>query len=400
MSETSALQTGEMAAYGMHGAPYRHVTSQPDVHEMMKWQAFSGRNPRCDTHFEKSRPCPDDKFGVSDIVAVMDSWLLSSPPDWKTGKFPFTFAIGQQSGKGNVGVFDTIHNVIQIQVGEGFMAIPELVDIDSNNNVSGFSLAPSPGTSDPRTGDNPLTSGNTQLPFGGRITMYLKEVGKQAYSDRNSRNHHIEFDTEIVGSSDEPNAFMRLTPVNELYTFTQPIQDISQLTLEFYNPDETVRFPVDTLWNITLSMSPGGANMPPLNTLILNAPSITGDNRDLDFSQILDPGDRIFIEGLEIDTSVDEFSVLGSMQRYINKKEGLFIGNYLAYPGLEPNQITLDPLPNINTTIANNIRANPDYASGVIKLSKNGVLRIAKNRMRIPFRMRRVLGKTTNYIDP
>ena len=363
--------------------------AEPDVRELLKREAFMARNSRCDTHFEKSRPCAAGDFGTSDQYFVADSWLLKSAPRWNHGEFPFTMMIQGASGDGGIGIHDMMDTVIQIQVFEAHMGLPELVDVDAGEYSSVFTLAADPGASDPR-GANPVTSANSQLPHGGRVTLYLKEVGKQAFLDRRTRRHHFEFNAAVVGTPGEPNAMMRLTPVNELYTFTQPIRDITNLSLCFYNPDEPMRLPADTVVGVTFSTSAGGAGLPAIQTLIVNGPSTTGDGRTLDFGDLLVPGDRIYFENIAIDTAAAGAERLSALQNYLMKSDGLFVGNFPGYANLSAQQFTLDPLPTV-----------PALAGGsTIPLTATATLRIAKNRLRMSFRARRVVEGVTNYIDP
>lgn len=366
----------------------------PDIRELMKREVFAERNPRCDDHFDKSRPCAADEYGVSDLYAVLDSWLMSGAPSWRDGKYPFTFMVQGASGNGNIGLVDTANTVTQIQVLEGFMPLPELVDVDAGAEAGAFILVPDPGAADPR-GFNPLVA-NTQLPYGGRITMQLEELSRQSFTDRRGRRHHIEFNTELVRDPGGPNAMMRITPVvpeDGIFTFTHPITDITRLTVQFLNPDEPLRLPADTVRGMRFEVSPGGANLPPLGTLIVTGPQQTGDGSPLDFGSLLMPGDRIYFEGVEFDRTAAPIAAsgmpIGQLELYLNRPDGLFAGDFMKYSNLNSNQFTLDPM-------VSGIAVAP----GPLALRSVPVLRIAKNRVRVSLRIRRVIKGITNYIAP
>ena len=343
-----------------------------DPHEIMKREMFRDPGGKCGDHFDKSFPCPGDPYGVSDQYVVIDS-LLAEQAEPYAGKFGFNINREQMGQRKKLGVKNKMEQVFQIQLWEGYMPLPLILDdIDVTSHAS-LTLSDNAGVSDPRTSTNPITGQLSQLAHGARVRLHLTTVGEQGHFDFRSRRHHFEFTAEIDGAVGDPNARMKLTPVNSLYTFTEPIKDVAELGLQFYGPDEPLRFPPDEIRGVTLSTDAG-------SDILLTVPATVND-RAVDLTSLLVPGDRIFLEGVDI-------SVGGNARRdisdYLNSKDGLFVGSTITATTLE-----LDP------------QVNPGLGAGATLTSSTTItLRIAKNRMLIPMRTRGLVQKFTNLIAP
>lgn len=212
--------------------------------------------------------------------------------------------------------------------------------------------------------------------------MLLKEIGLQSYSDANNRRHHFEFAAAPAGPATAPGTGdrMHLTPLEDCgnYLFTEPIKDVHGLTVCFYNPDHILRFPPDCMYGVLASASD---------------PDTFLTFTYLDPSGLLNlaVGDRIFIKGF----AVTGYPVLNT---YITRPEGHLVG--------------LADFSSVLTTSGRTVifRLNPDVdmggltpaflAGAPVPSTQRIDICIAKNRLRIPLRFRRIVDRLTNYITP
>jgi hypothetical protein len=350
-----------------------------DTREVLKAIAFDSKNPRCDSHFEKSRPCPTDVYGVSDQFLVLDSAQAVHPGLWNVGQYKFNFAPQRAAGDQVVGIRDVIETTIQLAVAPFCIPLPLLVDVDEAGPT--LTLTPNPGATDPRANSDPVDGARSQLAHCSRVTLYFPELGEQSFFDFKSRRHHFEFDATVVGTVGQAGARMKLTPVSDLssvYTFTDPIRDIHGLTAQFYSPDQPLRLPPDEIHGVTLVTT--GASV-----LQIVAPATRSDGVALSFSDLLEPGDRVYLDNVTIDPTVATTNAR-ELSAYLNKPDGLFVGAVGTITAT-----TFLPDPNID----------PGLGASVSVTSTTPIrLRIAKNRLRIPLRCRCVKPRLTNYIVP
>lgn len=393
------------------GAALR-IGNNIDIHELLKREAFASTSAACDNHFEKSRPCPEDIYGVSDQYMVLDSYLKLPDSRIDIGEFKWNFMVQGVTGDEVLGVRDTIDTVIQIQVGAFNMPVlPEvpyvlkpapvaptgtdqLVLIHNNaNGAAPFSPTLVPNAAPygqypptllipPNTTIIPwINNPYTQTPFFDRLTIQIKEAGLQSISDRNGARHHFEFilstPTGIVSTN--PNMLLALPQSRnewDTYTFTDPLKDIHGITLVFRNPDIPLTFLPDCLYDVTIE-SDGAAAPGPF--LRLSAP---GHN--------LNTGDRIFISGFA--------SGNAKLDSYVNRQEGHAASGDPSLPALTPG--TPIVLANPATFYLDPAISTFDLTVQVPKLPQTVTVYIAKRRIRIPIRLRRVISRLTNYIAP
>lgn len=357
-----------------------------DVHELMKQEAFASSAASCDNHFEKNRPCPTAVYGVSDQYMILDSFEKVEGSRVNQGEFQFNFMVQGSTRDQNIGVKDTLDTVIGIQACE--FCVPLLAFDDFT--VAGLGLL-FPGLPAgalvangalPTTGDD-VTNPQSQTPFCSRITMYLKEIGLQSYSDADNRRHHFEFDASVAGAAVAPATGdrLQLTPLrnSEYYLFTEPIQDIHGLTVCFYNPGNPIKFPPDVLYGVTAFTN--------LNLITF---------RYIDQTNLVNVavGDRIYITGF---TSRNPL-----LNNYIGRKEGHIVGTAgwaitgpTTFGGSTTLEFRLNP--DVDASLFTPNPVDPDLT---IPSSTQIDVRIAKNRIRIPLRFRRVVDRLTNYISP
>lgn len=362
-----------------------------DVHELLKREAFATTDDKCDDHFEKNRPCPNTVYGISDQYVILDSFEKVETSRVERGEFQFNFVIQGETRNQNIGVKDELDTIIEI---ESFPFCIPLLSFDEFDPDIITNLEPRLNILNLQANGALPTYGGTvsnpqsQLPFCGRVTMFLKEIGLQSYSDAHGRRHHFEYNAEIDGPAapDQDKILLKPLRVKENYLFTEPIKDVHGLTVCFYNPRNNIRFPPDCLYGVTARTDAnqfiGFEYFDPTNLINLNV------------------DDRIFIEGFNaVDPATDKpYSTLNS---YMGRSEGHIIGN-AGFNKVGP------ATPGEGTTIT--FRLNPDIKTNSLSppipvdteiISKSRItICISKNRIRIPLRFRRVVDRLTNYVAP
>jgi hypothetical protein len=376
-----------------------------DIKEVMKADVFASDSPACDNHFEKNRPCPNETYGISDQFMILDTFdkVRSSQPE--KGVFKFNFMVQGTTGDQVIGVRDVIDTVIEIQVG-GF-AMPIIPDVPYNlkapppsspsgrnqlvlvqnntNPAPPFSPQLLPGqypASLPAQSpwiNNPYS----QLPFGNRMTIQLEEAGLQSYSDRKGARHHFEFNVAypVPVLDGNPNMLSAM-PIRgtqwDIYTFTDPLKSIDGLTLVFRNPDIQMKFEPDCYYEVEVDIDAALAPGPFLKF------KVDGHN--------LLMGDRIFITGMK--------STIDALDVYVNRPEGHAVAGDPTQPPLAPST----PIPTLDTFWLDPgvsvIDMLPLAPAGSLVLPQIVTVYVAKRRMRIPIRFRRVVDRLTNYIQP
>lgn len=384
-AEQAAAQKAKKAGKG-RAVPQQRI----DVHETLKSEMFGGGPDCCETHFEKNLPCPKDLYGVSDQHMVLDTFeKVESDSAPERGEFRFNFMVQGVTRDQNIGVKDRLDTVIGVQVCDFCIPVlpydefdPAAIQTLKPGLPAGFLVAngalPTAGTY--------VTNARSQIPFCGRVTLFLKEVGLQSYSDAGNRRHHFEFNAQVAGPSEAgPPAVLGdrtlLTPLDdsEYFLFTDPIQDIHGLTVCFYNPGNVLRFPPDILYAPVASADGAG-----LLTFSLT-----------DFTNLVNlaVGDRVFIVNFASGRPV--------LDAHVNRAEGHLVG---------AGGFALTPPTSSTSGTALTFRLNPDVdvttltpplpISTAIPSTSRAEIRIAKNRVRIPLRFRRVVGRLTNYVAP
>ena len=385
-----------------------------DIHELLKREAFAAPQPACDDHFEKNRPCPSGVYGISDQYIVLDTFLKLRESAVDRGEFRWNFMIQGVTGDEVLGVKDKIDTVIEIQIGSFAVpnlpevpyilapppAVPtgtdQLVLVHNNANV----LAPFSPTLVPNglgTGQYPpavlvptaavplptfltpwINNPYSQVPFFDRFTIQIREAGLQSYSDRNGARHHYEFTlSSTAAGGTNPNMLLALPQAGsqwDTFIFTDPLKDVHGLTLVFRNPDIPIRFQPDCLYDVSVESDASAS--PPGPFLRVNAPG-----------HGLSMGDRVFITGFKSGNS--------KLDAYMNRPEGQVAAGDPTLPPLFPgapivgNFFWTDPAVSIF-----------DLTIQVPVLPQIVTVCIAKRRMRIPIRLRRVVARLTNYIAP
>jgi hypothetical protein len=264
-----------------------------NVHELLKQQIYSeqitpgSRNPANQNndymYFAQGRPYSAQTFGVSDSYLMLDSFTKSLSGSIQNGELSWNIQIQGSTNldQNIIGSRNLLGNVIEIELGAFSLPLlrevtypldgPNPIQISNmsliQNNAtasSDFNLAPylqpeqipvfaPPSLPPPPTLSTPqipwLNNPLTQTPFGGQITIQIKEAGTQAYNGGNTTSFHhfvyqLQYDTVSNGTS--PN-LINAVPVNNLFIFTEPIIDFPSISLVFRNPDNPIIFEPDII---------------------------------------------------------------------------------------------------------------------------------------------------------
>lgn len=353
-----------------------------DTHEMLKSIAFAdpARSPLGE-HFPVGRPSEKRAHGISDQYVVLDTALCSGA-DPATGKFAFNLSPQKAAGKKTIGVRDTLKTIIEIQTYKFCMPLPLLTEIPTEHPT--LTLAANTPGDDPRLDTDPIGGLAAQLAHCPRVTLYLEEAGEQCNHDFKSRKHHFEYEASLVGTIGDPGARMLLTPINSIYVFTTPLTDLHGITMQFFGPDSKLRFPPDELRNVRLTTQVLGDDR-------ITVSAIGTDGVAVSLSDILSPGDRIFFDNVKIGVVVTaggttQENLERELNAFLMREDGLHVGSF----------------PTATTMITDPSIVSASFVAGgeTLPLLSSVTMRIAKNRMRAPFRMRRVIEGATNYIDP
>jgi hypothetical protein len=384
-----------------------------DVHEILKREAFLSPEASCDDHFEKNRPCPTGIHGVSDQYVILDSFHKVQDSRIEQGEYKWNFMVQGVTGDQVIGVRDRVDTVIMIQMGAFTFPIPQevpyvlnnapgvtpsgtnqLVLIQNNTSAPGDAptLVPNTPGSFPGFGQYPpqiLTPPNTyivpwvnnpytQVPFGNRLTVQFKEAGLQSYSDANGARHHWEFTVSYISIAGVNPTLLQAIPLAgiwDTFVFTDPLQDVHGMTLVFRGADLPIVFQPDVFYDVPV-ISDGAASPGPYL-------QFQAQNHGLN------AGDRVFVVGFKSGVAV--------LDAYVNRPEGHAVNGSPDAP-LNPSVPLASP-PHLFTNVF-----WTDPAISIIDFLPAPVLpqyvtvRVAKRRLRIPIRLRRVVGRLTQYL--
>jgi hypothetical protein len=351
-----------------------------DIKELLKREAFGAQNSASDSHFEKGRPSPSEPYGVSDHYLLFDSFEKVETSDPAKGTFKFNIMTQGVTRDQAIGSKNKIETIIWAQIDTftiPLLAADAYITNDPATNSALPRLVANVGAPTSGSLGVPLT----QLPFSDKITIQLEEMGAQAYVGKRDTRHHYEMDATLRvpqggGSADR----ITLEPGKhgwDTYVFTDPIKSCESLTFVFRNPDVTVAFPPDVLYGTTAQTS--AAQLLQFNFI----------------GHGLNAGDRIYIKGFTSGNSI--------IDNYVRRQAGLLVGT----GGLTADSFRLNP--DVDVTVLGLGANAPILPPATPPATDNTTpippstridVRIAKNRIRIPLRIRGVVGYLTNYIAP
>lgn len=342
---------------------------------------------------------PPPEHGISDQYIVLDTYLKMRDSNISRGEFRWNFMIQGVTDDDVVGVHDEVNNVIEIQIGSfGMPILPEVPYVTAAEPVSmpsgldqlilkhnNLSMnAPTLVPYIPPYGQYPATvlptatqvlipwihNPYTQMPFAGRFTIQIREAGLQSYSDRNGFRHHYDFIASAPWFDANPNmmnAHPQCGDKWDTYIFTDPLTDMHGITLIFRNPDIPMIFQPDCLYDIPIAVG--------IDFFI---------RIDVGADHGLKMGDRIHIRGY---TSGNY-----TLDTYMNRLDGHVVGS-------DPAGVPLAPGVSISgTSIWTDPAISVEDFTTPITMHLASIF-IAKRRMRIPLRLRKVVSHRTNYIS-
>jgi hypothetical protein len=334
---------------------------------------------------EPDEPVPPFR-GITDQYVTLDTFLKAQDSRITSGEYKWTFMVQGVTSNDTIGIGEIGH-VIEIQIGSFSMPILPEIDyvlqsptgpgqlelIRNNTSVGAPTLPPVDGIRGQYAESHVLPGSNTvfpwidnpytQTPYGNNeFTIQIREAGRQAYNDSLGQLHHFDFNMTPTTTG------ILATPKPGLnwdtYVFTKPIHSLDGITLVFRNPDSTVNFEPDCLYNIPVSFDVSG-------NLQFNAATHN-----------LNAGDRITVVGLSTGFPV--------LDNYVNRETGHVIGGNPVAPLNPGEKITgdifwSDPAIGVNGLTIDTSR------------TFNVTVFIAKRRMRIPIRIRGLVDHPTNY---
>lgn len=475
-----------------------------DVHELLKREAFDGP-PSYGNHFERSRPAPGGVYGASDQYIILDSFnkLETSRPE--NGTFTWNFMVQGVTGDQVIGVRDKVDTVVEMQFGQFFMPpLPELPYVTgalgagvtlTQNNVAPLGRPLSYGTLYATVSGSSLTNTTawgsswaydplTQTP-NGAFTIQVQEAGLQSISDRNGARHHLDYALDIAAGTAATNnrgfnngyynstalaagfgesgitaAAAVISPTQILaspqgmpgsawdtYVFTDPLQDVHGITLQFRGPDENLSFQPDSYYNAVFQTD-ASCNLCMLVTpqQLNNGYLIVGErlfvrafssgNRTLDAYMNRPPGltgttyfqktplpPGVLTSALYLGHQIQPnfpntpaaTAPAGTVAVYFDPNiniagatittlapnpvpEATFFSEYYAkYPSQAPGSKSLAPrmpLPVWPAMVPSDV-----VVSGATVIATGVTVNIARLRLRVPVRLRRVVQRLTNYMS-
>lgn len=356
--------------------------------------------------------CRDMKqLGISDHYMILDSYQKLEDSHPERGEYKFHFNPRGATKDQAIGIRDDITRIIEMTVSKFTIPLTPLDIFDPTPVVAANpSLSILDLTSNSTLSSDDISNINSrrQQYAYQRITMYMRDISAQSFIDNEDKHHHFEFDPTAIGhsSSGIHGNKLLLTPIDDNYVFTDPINHVHGMIVNFFNPDHELKMPPDVIYGVSLFAIDG-----------VNAPFTT--SRVIQF-RFIDPtghlqllvGDRIFFKGFEsyynsvvglTTTKVTQNHVLN---RYINRPEGHIIGEDAVGSTISSGVVTptngaytmyLNPI--IKTTGLTGTDGSTTPANGEEIQSKTRVsMYIAKNRIRIPIRFRTLTKKYTNGI--
>jgi hypothetical protein len=348
-----------MPASAARGAPSaraqqaRQAERAIDVHELLKSEALS-RPTLNDGRPERNRPAAGDEMGVSDVYVMLDSFVKNETSNTAKGEMQFQFMVQgvTRDSDQTIGVRDIVDNVTEVEVSRfAFPALRENAYVTNATLGAGGLpvLVANPSA--------PAAGVMAQTPYSSHFTMEFREFGRQSISNRGNSQFHFEFliETNTAGQQTATPAAGRS---KASYIFTDPVKSIDGLTVVLRSPDVGLNLSPDVLYGAAARVSAGG---------FLELVSA---------GHGLAAGDVIFVTGFACSNAV--------INSWVNRAQGLIVG-----AGTTADTIALNPNVGVSTL---------GVPGATITSSTRVLVYIAKNRIRIPLRMRRVVARTTNYM--
>ena len=306
---------------------------------------------------------PSVTWGVSDQYVILDSSVRATESDPASGLYVFKFMTQGTTGANIIGISDTMNSIQEIQFYQFYGPTPAPYNYIFNDPPLIPTLPRLIAGVPPAGVGNPVSATMGQMPMANRISIFIKEISRQSYSDTDNVRHHVEFDVTVAPTGDRA----LYTPVRNLekFIFTEPITAIESMSLQFLNPVRPL---------VYLSESP-----PVLIRVVVNGPNIVFQFETPAATGLV-TDDRIFVSNFNSGNALIDI--------WVNRSEGLNV-TVLSPTVFQPN-------PNVDVTSLGILPGNIMPSS----VTSPVLVNIAKLRMRIPIRARRILPKSTQHLVP
>lgn len=178
-------------------------------------------------------------FGIYDTYLYFDSFFKDGTSNFVNGELRYSVVALNYN--------NPIDNIIQMEIGEFF--IPDIV----------------------------LPNNQPEFFFYKRVGLLINEMTTMSIFGNNNFRFHFEFNVQSAGIS------VKLTPINNIFSFSRPVRDFTEVTFKFTAPLKSVPFLQDT-FNIT---SVGSTSNPGFNGTALQF--ITSDPHNLGSFDFIGP---------------------------------------------------------------------------------------------------------------
>jgi hypothetical protein len=316
------------------------------------------------------------KPGISDQFIILDSFIKLRDSNLKPGEFKWNMAIQGHTKPDLIGVIDRLTDIIEIEFGSFYVPIPpdvpyvcEVPTIPPVSSIEGQiklygTTAPVQAPTLPANMYPSFLSAPpivpwqhnpySQLPYSGIFTIQIKELGRQAFSDINGNFHHFEYRTKKEVDYSAAIGALYAKPVNNTYSFKDPIRTMDTITIAIRNPDNLINFLPDVLYDVAAEAVNDGIYGYTLNFKYIG--------------HGLEDNDRVFINGAKSSNS--------SLNSHLNRPDGHVIIK------IDENTFRLNPIIGAQFT-------------GVFTMN----VAVAKRRIRIPIRIRCLSPSATNFMS-
>ena len=355
-------------------------------------QHVIGKNTYAKTADRHYEDMPSAGFnGISDQYIILDSFMKERDSDTRSGEFRWTFAVQSATKNNMIGVTDKLNDIIEIQVDKFHVPIPEDVKyevIPSDTAAYGldrlFLFGPD-GTTDAPLLD-PIFYPNTlqttpwihnpysQTPYSGCFTMQIREFGRQAYSSAGGVFHQFEFNTSVPRSFKTAPNILLADPINDKFIFTEPFRNLESMSVIFRNPDYPINFAPDTIYDAQIEECDYGG---------IACIRIVVENHGLLV------GDRIFIKEANTGSS--------TINKHLIRHSGHIVMDDLSEDNGSVTAAIGTAINTPNSFMINPIISTADCRPDTV-IKSYLIVQIAKRRIRIPMKIRRLVPHLTNHI--
>lgn len=327
-----------------------------------------------------------DEVGIADHYFMLDSFNKDRSSRTDLGEFKWAISYQGVTREGFVGISDKPESIIEVEVYD--FSMPIIIEQTDAATFSTFVVEtvannldilpvktqyPPELFQDNEVGTtfvapwihNPVS----QIPYDGRMVMQIKELGLQGF-DMKSAKHQFEMQMRYTASMNGTSPRQLQVKTDKIFQLTDPLREMSAITLNFRNPDHPISFQPDCLYSV------------PMTFILYNTkyyPKFTY------FGHSLLHGDRVFITGCDTKTR--------ELDAYINRNRG-----HLVTKSIESGDTILPGMPIEDETYFG-LSSSPGLPATIPGTFYVDIY-IARRRLRIPIRMRGLLSKGANFKKP